>query len=238
MIGRECTCLCGKDVNKKNGLRSHVTDSESSDMTLRLTLIWLALLSVLSLPLLTAPAQAEKPGTSVQKTANLAISKIGKGGSWSARRSASRKVVRSNFESATIGRLALGRYWKGLPSADRKLYLKTFEIALSEYILEVFSQYKGETIGVTRVSQDSRNAGIFNVESMLKKPNGQQIAVKWRVRKAGSRYKAIDIKIKGFSLMQSYRHEYTRFLKRNGGKIEILLKKMNKDISRSKAKRS
>ena len=72
-----------------------------------------------------ATVYAEDPVQVVQSVANNAMAKIGKGGSWSSRRSVAKKIVRSRFDAALIGRLSLGPYWKKATTDERKRYLKT-----------------------------------------------------------------------------------------------------------------
>ncbi|MDA9009278.1 ABC transporter substrate-binding protein [Alphaproteobacteria bacterium] len=188
--------------------------------------------------LATQTAQAEDPVQVVQSVSSTAVAKIGKGGSWSSRRAVAKKIVRSRFDAALIGRLSLGPYWKKANGDERKRYLKTFEVALAEYFLEVFSGYAGEKLQVVRSSQDSRNPKYFIVHSLLRQANGTKAKVDWKLRKAGSRFVAVDIKIKGLSLIHSYKRYYTRYLKRHNGDMEKLIKWMEAEIAKGEAKRS
>ena len=201
---------------------------------LQLTL-FLIVASCLFSPALSA--SAEDPVEAVQKVADRAVAKIGNGGSWSSRRKVANQIVRSRFDADLIGRLSLGPYWKKATASERRTYTKTFKTALGEFILEVFSGYAGERLKVVRSSQDSRNPKYFIVHSLLRQANGPKAKVDWKLRKRGGRFVAVDIKVKGHSLVYSFKRDYTRYLKRHNGNMSKLIDRMKKDIAKSKAKR-
>ena len=188
--------------------------------------------------LVSSVAQAEDPAQVVQSVSDRAVAKIGKGGSWSSRRSVAKSIVRNRFDANLIGRLSLGPYWKNASKSERKLYLKTFEVSLTEYFLEVFSGYAGEKLKVVRSSKDSRNPKYHVVHSLLHQANGPKAKVDWKLYKRGGHFVAVDIKVKGLSLVHSYKLEYTRYLKRHNGNMGKLIEWMEKDIRKNKAARS
>ena len=132
-----------------------------------------------------------------------------------------RSLFRENFDVPAIGRFVLGRYWRRASKDSRTDFLTVFEDVMVARFTPQFSGYGGTLfdVGTVRPLQDK---GQYIVSSTISPPESEVIAIDWRVREHGGRFKIIDVIGEGISMALTLRSEYTSAIKVNGGKVENL----------------
>ncbi len=134
------------------------------------------------------------------------------------------------FEQAldmkSIGQFVLGVYWKKATPEERTAFLNAFIDFTTKTWADRFDLYTGQQI----VFSGSRNAEGKNqlyVDSTIE--NNPPVAVIWRLKQTKSGdFKIIDIIVEGVSMAMSYRNEYSAFLQKNGGKLPVLTKELER----------
>ncbi len=200
---------------------------------------WIA--SLLAVALLTAaglpvPAHASEFGDGAKKFVevladdaikSLAVNDI----SESERASRFRILMHKNFAIKGIGKFVLGRHWRKASDPVRKEYLSLFEDLLVATYAQRFAKYAGETLNISRAEVRGQRDVIVH-STMLRVDSAKPLKIAWRVRgnKSGTYYKIVDIMVEGISMIQTQKSEFASFIKKNGGKLDPLLKEIRKRI--------
>lgn len=136
------------------------------------------------------------------------------------RRSNFRKILRSYFDVAGIGKWALGRYWRKATKGERSEYLVLFEDLIVGTYANRFKSYSNEKLAVYGTTSRGQ---IVIVKSHLEQDSQKPIRVDWRVKFPDGKYKIFDIVVEGISMIQTQRSEFSSVIRRNGGKVSDLL---------------
>ncbi len=132
-----------------------------------------------------------------------------------------RGVLLKYFDIPYMGRAALATHWNATSPEQRERFLKAVVSSEARAYTERFSQYGGQTLSVTRVSQ--RPNGVSVVESKLNQTNGQPINIQWEVRDTGQGLRITDVKIEGVSMVMTHRSDFNSYISSHGGKVEPLI---------------
>ena len=144
-----------------------------------------------------------------------------------------RVLLNSYFDINGIGKWALGRYWRKTSKSERSEYLVLFENLIVSTYANRFSQYTKEKL---TVKSSSSRAKFALVKSQINGGKEKPIRIEWRVIFPDGNYKIFDIVVEGVSMVRTQRSEFSSVIRRNGGKISVLLaalrKKTNKSIQK------
>ena len=139
------------------------------------------------------------------------------------------KLLKDSFDLYLIGRFSLGRYWRQAGEDQRRDYLQLF----SEYVLRSYASklggYAGEQMIIVS-EQPLKNKKDVYVNTRINRPSGPPIKASWRVRKANSRTRIIDVVVEGISLAVTYRAQFSAVIRKNGmeGLLEALRARTDK----------
>lgn len=144
----------------------------------------------------------------------------------SQKKSEFKKLLRTNFDMATIGRFALGKNWRLASASEQKEYLNLFEKMVVEVYSKRFDDYQGQSFEL----KSSRPIGEKDslVSTMIVPETGPKIDVDWRVRNKNGKMQIIDVVIEGVSMSLTQRSDFASVVQRGGGKIEPLLAHLRK----------
>jgi phospholipid transport system substrate-binding protein len=173
------------------------------------------------------PAQAaDGPAAQLIETAAsevIALIKANKGPQLEA---GIRGVLLKYFDIPYMGRTALATHWDATTPEQRERYLKAVVSSEAHAYTDRFSQYGGQTLAVTRVTQ--RPGGASVVDSKLNQTNGQPINIQWEVRDTGQGLRITDVKIEGVSMVMTHRSDFNSYISGHGGKVEPLIDELEK----------
>ena len=133
-------------------------------------------------------------------------------------------IVLPHFDTQRMSAWVLGKHWRKasaeqklqFPNEFRKLLLRTYATAMAE-----FSDEKIIVIP-SRQQQDSSDR---MVRTEIQRNTGPAIPVTYRLHKTAGGWKVYDISIEGISLLNNYRRNFSREVRRNG--VEGLMKKLS-----------
>ncbi len=190
--------------------------------------------SFLCLPAATAvalPAEAaDGPAAQLIEKAATEVIELIKSAKGAQHEAGIRGVLLKYFDIPYMGRAALATHWNATSPEQRERFLKAVVSSEARAYTERFSQYGGQTLSVTRVSQ--RPNGVSVVDSKLNQTNGQPINIQWEVRDTGQGLRITDVKIEGVSMVMTHRSDFNSYVSSHGGKVEPLI-----DELESRAKR-
>lgn len=133
-------------------------------------------------------------------------------------------LLRSNFDTATIGKFALGRYYRQATPAQQTEYNKLFQGMVVNVYNNRFKEYSGQTVQVGNARKDEKSGDIVVASTINQPSGGQPVPVDWRIRNN----KIIDVLVTGVSMSQTQRDEFASVIQKGGGKIDALLDYLRK----------
>lgn len=137
------------------------------------------------------------------------------------------KLFQNDFQQAVdlknIGQFVLGVYWKKATATEREAFLKEFTDFTTKTWTDRFNMYDGQKFTFSGI-RDAGKSQVYVDSSISTNP---PVSVIWRLRQKDGSYRIIDIIIEGVSMAMSYRNEYTSFLQKNGGNLDILTQELN-----------
>jgi len=74
------------------------------------------------------------------------------------------------------------------------------------------------------------------VKSQINGGKEKPIRIEWRLTRPNVNYKIFDIVIEGVSMIRTQRSEFSSVIRRNGGKVSVLLAVLRKKMTKSNQK--
>jgi phospholipid transport system substrate-binding protein len=134
-----------------------------------------------------------------------------------------RLLLREKFDVNGMGKWVLGRYWRRATRTEKREYLVLFENLIVATYAKRFSAYTNESLKIIKVA--SRKQTQLLVFSHIERGSQQKpIRVDWRVDFSDGGYQVVDIVVEGVSMKQTQRSEFASVIRRDGGKVDSLLK--------------
>ena len=131
-----------------------------------------------------------------------------------------RGLLESHFDLPGISKFVLARYWRVATDAERADFRRLFETLLVQAYAKKFAEYAGERFKVSGAL--ANDDGSITVNSLIDRPNGDQIRLDWRIEDV-SGLKISDLIVEGVSLRTTYRSDVGSVIQNGGGKVASLL---------------
>ncbi len=141
---------------------------------------------------------------------------------------ANRQGTLASFKSALqkhaaipdIALYSLGRYKTKLPEEQRSRYYGGVVTFMARYFADQSRDYR---VAKYELGNAFANGEEVQVSSKVFLLSGQTYTVNWQVAKREGKYKIVDVKVLGFSLVYLQRNLFTAFLaKRNGDVTQLV----------------
>ncbi|OGL13317.1 MAG: hypothetical protein A3I14_14505 [Candidatus Rokubacteria bacterium RIFCSPLOWO2_02_FULL_73_56] len=164
-----------------------------------------------------SPAAAESPSADMQQYTEHVLrliqdASVREKDTLAALQAAVRKVAIRVFGAAEAARQVLGRHWEARTPAEREDFVQLFaDLLEATYIARMDGQhgfkirYVGELIEGDRAEVRAR---VFNRK-------GQEMIVDARLVHQGGRWLVWDVAVEGVSLVQNYRAQFDRVVRRS-----------------------
>jgi phospholipid transport system substrate-binding protein len=132
------------------------------------------------------------------------------------------EMLYANFDVPTIARFVIGRYWRLASPQEQQEYMNLFGDMLVGMYASRFGDYQGELPRVTG-SRSTSEGDIFVTSDLLRSGQAQPLKLEWVLRRAGSTFKIVDLRVEGVSMAVTQRDEFGSIIQRGGGQISSLL---------------
>ena len=180
-----------------------------------------------------AAAQSRTSGSSVPEAealvgglAERGVTELtGQGTAQSERARRFRTMLTQDFDVPTIARFVIGRYWRIATEQERQEYMSLFVDTLVGIYATRFAEYQGEQVRVTG-SRTSTEGDILVASDFVRAGQNQPAKVDWILRRDGSGFKIVDVRVEGVSMAVTQRDEFASIIQRGGGQVSALLQTM------------
>lgn len=132
------------------------------------------------------------------------------------------KVV-PHFSFVRMAQLAMGRNWRDASAQQQKRLVEEFRTLLVRTYTSAFTQYRNQSVEYRRPRMAAGDTDVV-VQSLIKQPSGQPLAVDYSMEKTDNGWKVYNVKIEGVSLVENYRSTFNTEIQRSGidGLIKVL----------------
>jgi len=133
------------------------------------------------------------------------------------------KVLSPIFDLPLMAKLALGRkHWPKFTPPQREKFTRLFSERLKRSYWKKISLYKDEKILFKPKVQKKKT---IYIPSELRYED-KKVAILYKLRKVGKRWKIYDVEIQGVSILLTYRSQFDEILRRDT--VEDLLSRLEK----------
>jgi phospholipid transport system substrate-binding protein len=141
------------------------------------------------------------------------------------RRSRIEKIAYQRFDFDVMSRLVIARYWGRFTPEQQKDFVEEFKSFLARTYGDRIDHYHDEKVEVVGEKPEAR--GDVTVETRIVGGEHDNAEVDYRLRQVDGKWRVIDVKIEGISLVLNYRDQFKSVLGRSGpsGLLEALRKK-------------
>jgi phospholipid transport system substrate-binding protein len=135
------------------------------------------------------------------------------------------------FDFVTVSRLVVAKYWKQFDPEQQQELVENFKAFLAQSYGERIDRYNQETVEL--VGERPEQRGDVTVFTRIVGGQYDGAEVEYRMREIDGRWRAIDVKVEGISLVLNYRDQFKSILSRKGpkGLLEALRKKKTEGAS-------
>jgi phospholipid transport system substrate-binding protein len=129
------------------------------------------------------------------------------------------------FDFVTVSRLVVAKYWKQFDTEQQRELVDRFKSFLAQTYGERIDRYNQETVEL--VGERAEQRGDMTVFTRIVGGQYEGAEVEYRMREIDGRWRAIDVKVEGISLVLNYRDQFKAILSRKGpaGLLDALRKK-------------
>ena len=146
---------------------------------------------------------------------------------------AEQKVL-PHFDFRTMTQLAVGKHWREATPAQQKALEDAFRsLLVNTYTTSLNVTASGkESIDVKPV--DPKNATDVVVQTVVRSPGRQPVAVDYRMAKGPNGWKVFDVVVENLSLVTNYRGSFASEIQRSGidGLVRVLENK-NRELAQT-----
>lgn len=130
------------------------------------------------------------------------------------------KVV-PHFNFVRMTQLAMGRNWREASADQQKRMVEEFRTLLVRTYTSAFTQYRNQSVEYRRPRMAAGDTDVV-VQSLIKQPSGQPVAVDYSMERTDAGWKVYNVKIEGVSMVENYRNTFNSEIQKNG--IDGLIK--------------
>jgi len=130
------------------------------------------------------------------------------------RRSRIERIAWERFDFPTISQLVIARYWRKFSPEQKEAFIQEFKAFLARTYGERIDRYSDEQVAV--VGQVPAPRGDVKVMTEIVGGDYGGAQVEYRLRAEDGRWRVIDVKVEGISLVLNYRDQFRSILSRGG----------------------
>lgn len=195
---------------------------------------WLPLLAALAVLIaLPRAAHADPPADSYLKDKQAELTKLLKAGKSAGNEKKIAALFDELLDYETLAKDSLGKYWNER-SADEK---KEFQGLLQRLVQNAYKKNLKKTLNydVQYNGVDNAKKGklVKTVAKNKKNTREEPVSIDYVMNKDGSKWRVTDIVTEGSSMVNNYKSQFTKVLKKQ--KFEDLVSKMKKKLAKEGA---
>lgn len=140
-------------------------------------------------------------------------------------------IMLPHVDVTGMSRSVLGRdAWNKASGGERSRFSREFTKLVVRTYAKAISKYTDEKVHFYPIRGNWQSQSRVEVKSLVKRSNGPNIPINYRLIRKGSRWKVYDLSVEGVSLVATYRSQFASQV-RNGG-INNVIKQLQQKNAR------
>jgi len=135
-------------------------------------------------------------------------------------------LLARRVETHELARFVLGSYGRRASEAERTRFEKALPNYLARLLAGELGAFANRTLTINEVVETGSGDGDVLVLSRIAGKGRLPLRVDWRVRPTKAGPKLVDVIVEGLSLAVAQRREFLDRLRRNGGKLDKLIARL------------
>jgi len=135
-------------------------------------------------------------------------------------------LVARRVETHSLSRFVLGPYMRQASETERTRFEKALPEYLARLLVSELGAFANRTLTINEVVATGGPQGDVLVLSRIAGKNGLPLRVDWRVRPTKAGPKLVDVIVEGLSVAVLQREAFIGELRRNGGKLDKLIARL------------
>lgn len=137
-----------------------------------------------------------------------------------------RRAIQRHADVAEIADYSLGQYRAKLPAGQKERYYSGVATFMARYFADQSREFPVAKYEIGEASvADGKDVEVDTKVFLL---SGQNYTVVWKLGWRRGKYKVVDVKVLGFSLVYMQRGIFTSFLSKRNGKVTELVAALNR----------
>jgi len=132
-----------------------------------------------------------------------------------------REALNPIFDYEEMAKRALGAHWRRRTPAEQEEFVKLFRDFLEKIYSDKVDLYGGEKV---RFGREVIDKDFAQVESVVIRPKGEEIAVIYKLRQMNGQWKVYDAVVENISIVNNYRSQFDRII--SSSSYEELVKRL------------
>jgi phospholipid transport system substrate-binding protein len=132
-----------------------------------------------------------------------------------------REALNPIFDYEEMAKRALGTHWRRRTPAEQEEFVKLFRDFLERIYSDKVDLYGGEKV---RFGREVIDKDFAQVESVVIRPKGEEIAVIYKLRQMNGQWKVYDAVVENISIVNNYRSQFDRII--SSSSYEELVKRL------------
>ena len=137
-----------------------------------------------------------------------------------------RTAIQRHADVPDIADYSLGRYKSKLPKSQKSRYYAGVATFMARYFADQSREFKVAKYEIGDATADNDNEVLVDTKVFLL--SGQNYTVVWRLAWRKGRYKVVDAKVLGFSLVYLQRGIFTSYISKKNGDVGELVAALNR----------
>jgi len=122
------------------------------------------------------------------------------------------KIMDPIFSYATMAKISLGKTWKTLSKSEKKAFSKTFEHKIKRSYIDKLKLYHNQKVLTSEPKKIKKNR-IKLTTKIVGNNETYKIVNSFFKKKNSTQWYIYDVKLAGVSIIQTYRKQFSAFLK-------------------------
>ena len=122
------------------------------------------------------------------------------------------KVIDSVFDYATMAQISLGKKWKSLSKNEKNQFSNAFEKKIKLSYLDKLRLYNNQTVNIEKFKKIKSNRITLETQ-VIGKNETYKVVYLFYKNKKNSQWYIYDVELVGVSIIQTYRKQFSEFLK-------------------------
>ena len=125
------------------------------------------------------------------------------------------KYLLTHFDTQTAAQAVLGKHWRAATPEQRKRFVDAFYRSLLNSYSSALVDFTSDRLQILPVNVDP-NADHATVRTLVKRNDGERVAVNYQMRRVNNDWKAWDVNVAGISYIKSYHDDFGPQIEQQG----------------------